>query len=175
MDDLRSNRHPSSHPAPTGNIAPAPVRKPARRNTKLVGWIIAISLIVLAIGAIGVIGYRLWSAQSITSGVDKNKFQAVFLTNGQVYFGKIDQIYEDHIRLREIYYLQVQQTVQPTTQPNDANKSSSENKNQQLSLAKLGSELHGPEDVMYINREQVLFRANLKDDGKVVQAIKNQR
>ena len=38
-------------------------------------------------------------------------------------------------------------------------------------LQKLGSELHGPEDQMVINRDQVQFWENLKDDGQVVKAI----
>jgi hypothetical protein len=60
--------------------------------------------------------------------------------------------------------------VQQTVQPKDQSASSN---NQQVSLAKLGGELHGPEDVMYVNRDQVLFWENLKDNGKVVTAIKN--
>ena len=39
--------------------------------------------------------------------------------------------------------------------------------------SELGGELHGPEDVMYVSREQVLFWENLKDDGKVATAIKD--
>jgi flagellar basal body-associated protein FliL len=170
LDDLRSGHRPS-HPTPTSNTIPQGGKKPTRRNTRLFSWIIAISLIVLALVAVGVISYRVWSAKSITSEIKKDKFQAVFLTNGQVYFGKIDQIIGNYVRLHEIYYLQVQQTVQPK----DNTKTSTENQNQQLSLAKLGGELHGPEDTMYIDRAQILFWENLKDDGKVVQAIKSQR
>jgi len=73
-----------------------------------------------------------------------------------------------YVKITDIYYLQVQQTVQP-----DANKNSTSNNNQQVSLAKLGGELHGPEDVMYVSRQQVLFWENLKDDGKVAKAIKD--
>jgi hypothetical protein len=61
--------------------------------------------------------------------------------------------------------LQVQQSVQPTDKSAAANP--------QVSLAKLGSELHAPEDEMRINRDQILFWENLQDSGKVVQAIKN--
>jgi hypothetical protein len=59
--------------------------------------------------------------------------------------------------------LQVQQDVQPA----DASAPA-----QNLSLAKLGSELHGPEDVMYLERRQVLFWENMKDSSQVTQAIK---
>jgi hypothetical protein len=38
-------------------------------------------------------------------------------------------------------------------------------------LIKLGNEVHGPEDSMVIERSQVLFFENLKNDGKVVDSI----
>ena len=68
--------------------------------------------------------------------------------------------------MTDIYYLQVQQTVQPKD-----SSAAAANNNQQVSLAKLGGELHGPEDVMYVSRQQVLFWENLKTDGKVAKAI----
>ncbi|MBU2575853.1 hypothetical protein KKF64_02080, partial [Patescibacteria group bacterium] len=43
----------------------------------------------------------------------------------------------------------------------------------ELSLVKLGNELHGPTDSMFINRDHVLFVEDLKDDSNVVQAIDN--
>jgi len=95
--------------------------------------------------------------------VDGKKSQAVFLTNGQVYFGKIKALNNQYVDLQDIYYL----------------NSSSDGTNQQqqpnLSLVKLGCELHGPQDRMVINREQVSFWENLKTDGKVAEAIKKWR
>ena len=86
------------------------------------------------------------------------------MADGQIYFGKLDSIGEEYAVLQDIYYLQVQQEVQPdtTAQPQT-----------QISLAKLGNELHGPEDEMFINVDQILFWENLKDDGQVVTAINN--
>lgn len=97
---------------------------------------------------------------------DSNKYQALFLTNGQVYFGKLSNVGDNYVKLTDIYYLQVQQAVQPSDpkKPDEAQP--------QTSLVKLGEELHGPEDEMLVAREQVLFWENLKDDGKVVKAIK---
>ena len=43
---------------------------------------------------------------------------------------------------------------------------------QNLSLVKLGNELHGPEDAMYINMDHVLFTEELKEDSRVVDAVK---
>ena len=97
--------------------------------------------------------------------VDKNKEQAVFLSNGQVYFSKIKSINKEYLVLEQIYYLNVNQQVQP-------NQSSSADKtNQSVSLVKLGCELHGPTDRMVVNRDQVTFWENLKTDGQVTKAI----
>ena len=68
------------------------------------------------------------------------------------------------MRLEEIYYLRVNQQVQPNAQPNS-------NSNDNVQLVKLGCELHGPQDQMLINADQVVFWENLKTDGLVSQAI----
>jgi len=100
--------------------------------------------------------------------VDKDRFQAVFLNGGQVYFGKIRSLNSKYVTLDNIYYLRVNQQVQP----NQTTSNNTQAAAQDVSLAKLGCELHGPTDAMVINREQVLFWENLKDDGQVVTAVK---
>jgi hypothetical protein len=96
--------------------------------------------------------------------IQSDNYQAVFLdsADGQVYFGKLDVYNKNLYRLTDIYYVRVENPIQPqgteTQQPN-------------ISLAKLGNELHGPQDVMFIARERVLYWENLKDDGQVVTAI----
>jgi hypothetical protein len=112
---------------------------------------------------LGWFGNKALAALTSDGGVKGKQYQAVFLTNGQVYFGKVSHVDSSYVKLTDIYYLQVQQQVQP--------KDNSSSQQPQVSLAKLGGELHGPEDVMYISRQQVLFWENLKNDGKVVKAI----
>lgn len=92
--------------------------------------------------------------------IERNGFQSVFLKSGSVYFGKITKITQTQIDLEDIYYLK--------TQPS----STDIDKVQDLSLAKLGNELHGPEDKMIIERQNVDFWENLKEDGQVVKAIR---
>lgn len=96
--------------------------------------------------------------------VDKDRKQAVFLNGGQVYFGKITELNSKYVRLSNIYYLRVNQQVQPNQGNNNEN-------NNNISLVKLGCELHGPTDEMIINREQVVFWENLRDNGDVVTAV----
>lgn len=145
-------------------------KKRSLKSPKRIGSLI---LIVILLGLLGGSIYmRSQMNQKLTyaDSVKKNQYQAVFLTNGQVYFGKINSTGQEYLNLGSVFYLQVQQSVQPSTD----NKATASDpaKTQNLSLAKLGGELHGPEDNMYISQKQVLFWENLKDDSQVVKAIK---
>lgn len=146
------------------NVAPTPMDVVAPRSSSgMLNKLLAAALLVAAVALIGFFGVRSFHALTADSPIKGKEYQAVFLTNGQVYFGKVAQVDSSYVKLTEIYYLQVQQQVQPT----DKNSTQSP----QVSLAKLGGELHGPEDVMYVSRQQVLFWENLKNDGKVAKAI----
>lgn len=90
---------------------------------------------------------------------NKDSWQAVFLDNNQVYFGKISYISDDTVYLKNVYYLQTNE--------------SEKGEGSTLNLIKLGSEFHGPTDEMLITRSNVLFWENLKDDSKVVKTIQS--
>lgn len=90
-------------------------------------------------------------------------YQAVFISNGQVYFGKLSNKGDTYVALKDVYYLQTNQQLQLGQESGEADK--------QLSLVKLGNELHSPDDRMYINRDQILFYEDLKSNGRVVEAI----
>lgn len=96
--------------------------------------------------------------------VKKAQYQAVFLTNGQVYFGHLENASSKSPVLRDIYYLQ--------STPQNPQAGSDQQQQPQLSLIKLGNELHGPEDKMVLKADQILFWENLKDNSKVVETIK---
>jgi hypothetical protein len=69
--------------------------------------------------------------------------------------------------LHDIYYLQTDSNqVQPA--------SGSQQPAPKVHLVKLGSELHAPENAMYIEPQQLLFWENIKNDGQVVKGIKAQ-
>lgn len=90
-------------------------------------------------------------------------YQALFLSNGQVYFGRVSEMNKDYVILTDIYYLN------STTPPLIALFFGA----QSVSLTKLGCEMHGPEDTMVIRRDKIDFWENLKDSGEVVKAIKD--
>lgn len=104
----------------------------------------------------------LWQMGLLSSVTGGDMYKAVFLSNGQVYFGKIQSEQGQYVKLREVFYLQVQQPVQP---------SSGDQPVQNIALIKLGDELHGPTDEMRLNRDHVLFIENMKDDAQIVQKI----
>jgi len=136
-----------------------------KRNSGIGKIIIFLIIIAIVIGG----GIYLWQGRGESSEHD---YQAVFLTNGQVYFGKVVKKTKTEVHLADIYYLQVNQPLQPAS---EEGKDEEEEEQQQpeLSLIKLGDELHGPKDKMEINRDQVLFIEDLKEDSQVVDAIKN--
>lgn len=162
-------RQPTSSQRPAAQPAPAPLNVVANNsNGNFLAKLLTVFLILAAVTFVGVYLSRAVGSLSADSAVKAKQFQAVFLTNGQVYFGRVSKVDDSYVKLTNIYYLQVtsgasaSQTVQPK---------GSDTSNQQVSLAKLGGELHGPEDTMFISRSQVLFWENLKTDGKVAKAI----
>lgn len=84
--------------------------------------------------------------------IDRNAYQAVFITNGSTYFGKLQEQGDGWLLLSDVFYLSVSDQSAPQ-------------------LIKRGSEPQGPKEPMIIPRTQVLFIENLRDDGEVVTAI----
>jgi hypothetical protein len=114
---------------------------------------------------------------------ETGSWHAVFLTNGQVYFGQLDRPEAQYARLTDVYYLQLQQVQQSPTTPPAFDPNSQEGEAQvvdapqpvppRLTMIKFGTELHGPVDFMEINRDHILFWEELRSDSQVVQAIVN--
>ena len=88
-----------------------------------------------------------------TPVIDGNAYQAVFLTNGSTFFGKLQPDGDDWFTLTDVFYLTTSDQSGPQ-------------------LIKRGNEPQGPREPMIIPRAQVLFIENLRDDGDVVTAIK---
>lgn len=158
--DFRQSTQPAA-PRPAAPSAPTGSRETNSRRARDTKWFNVLNIIVL----IGVAVLVALVALVFTRGgvaneakyVDSDQYQAVFLNNGQVYFGHVQSLNPQYVRMTDIYYL---------TQ----NGSSS---NSNYSLVKLGcQQIHDPLDQMVINRDQVTFWENLNDSGKVVSSIK---
>ena len=138
------------------------------KKSGIVGKLLIISLIVVSIAVTAFVGVALFNGtEGEASLVKKDQYQAVFLSDGQIYFGKVTDVQAEYLVLEDIYYLQVEQRVQP--ERDAANQDAAVEP--KVTLAKLGGELHGPEDQMFISRLQVLFWENLKTEGQVTTAI----
>jgi len=134
--------------------------------------IIALVVIVVVVGGWYLIdNYTDWNlpGMNFQNKAVSRGWYAVFLSNGQVYFGKIDKINKSDLVLSNIYYLQV--VTKPLQQSQETPSVNQAQTQQELTLAKLGNELHGPVDIMTINRDHILLTEELKEDSKVVTAI----
>lgn len=141
-------------------------------NDKKSWFILFIVLLVVVVAGMMIFGkgIRGTSTYDKSAGaIDKNLYQAVFLINNQVYFGKLVNENSQFPVLRDIYYLQVNQPIQPVQTPGQAAAAA----NPEINLVKLGGELHGPTDEMRINRDQILLIENLRADSNLVKAIEN--
>lgn len=161
----------SAHPQAAAHSAPAATTGSSASGRKngtadggkwgRIGVVAAVAAVVILL--LGVIVFAASSdAKPESKYVDDSKLQAVFLNTGQVYFGNVQSLNSRYIVLHNIYYLQ--------TASGDS-ASSTTNTNSNVSLVKLGCELHEPFDQMVINRDQVTFWENLQDNGQVAKAV----
>ena len=87
-------------------------------------------------------------------------YQAVLLSNGNVYFGKLGDYGGRFPVLTDVFY--IQSSVNPDTkQPVNV-------------LVKRGKELHSP-DRMYLNPNQIILVEPVSPNSKVMQLILEQR
>lgn len=116
-------------------------------------------IFILVIGFVGtglLYGYRTWVGPQ--SDILGDTYVAVFLTTGDVYFGKIESLADAYVVLRDVYYPRANEDATNVNDPN-------------VLLIKTGNELHGPQDEMHINRDHVVMIQPLRNDSQVVSTI----
>lgn len=120
-----------------------------RRAGLAAGGLVALVVVVVLIVAIArnVGG----SSDPLASAINSSEYQAVFLSNGQVYFGKMSAPGGEFYYLRHVYYLQSQASRRGTA----SNRT----------LVPLTRDINTPEDLMVINRRSILFVENLNPAG----------
>jgi len=99
---------------------------------------------------------KLQQVSPASSAIDPNKYYAVVLTNGAVYFGHLEGFGSAFPVLHDVYY------VQSTQNPDTKAVSSI--------LVKRGKEWHGP-DRMIIAEKAIVFVEPVGPDSKVAQLI----
>lgn len=139
------------------------VHKKEKNKSSLVFLFSLVFKIILVLGILyaGLWAYKYFYQEK--GGADS--YSAVFLSNDQVYFGNILENKRGEIVLKDVYYLQNAGT---DFSPNGESLQGST-----FTLVKLGQELHGPTDEMYINKDNVLFYEYLRPDSQVVKTIEN--
>lgn len=120
---------------------------------KNLGWIVVIAaVVIIAISLVRPDGIAIRNQQA---------YHAVFLDNNQVYFGRLAGENDDFVSLTNVYYLRAGSVQQPGQEPST-----------QIDLVKLGAELHAPRDEMLINKDHILFYEEIREDGGVMQLIR---
>jgi hypothetical protein len=154
---------------PKTSYRPVPTHQSPKKPSPLKKFGIPAAIVIGVLLVAGIAWFLVSQSQkgSAAPEIDSSKYQAVFFTNGQVYFGKLKASNSDYMNMTDIFYLQ-NQSAQATDAKNPQETSSDQNG---VQLIKLGDEIHGPEDKMIISKDQVLFYENLKTDGKVAKSI----
>ncbi len=149
--------------AATSQRSTAREKQPRRRVVK------PILLAILAV-AIIVIGWLGWSSmQSTGMAIDSSKYQAVSISDGQIYFGKLSVVDNEFVKLTNAYYLQ----AQPADATDESKGSQQSPAQGDVKLIKLANKIYGPENEIVIAKSQVLSYENLLPDGQVAKWLKD--
>ena len=111
---------------------------------------------VLAAFLLVTAGCQKASTTAAGAAIDPNKYYAVLLTNGSVYFGQLEGLGSDFPVLHDVYY------VQSSTDPKTKTVSNV--------LIKRGREWHAP-DRMIVSQKAIVFVEPVGADSKVAQLI----
>lgn len=97
-----------------------------------------------------------WWDFVLTPPIGHAKYQAVFLVNGQTYFGRYLDRFGPYVKVEDPFYIQQQPTQQQGQTPD-------------LKIVRRGAELHQPDPELLIPKESVLFVEDLQTDSQVAQ------
>jgi hypothetical protein len=157
-------RSPRQNPAREYTPPPAEIPRIEEKSSRFNGirkqWVVGFLVFAASLCALWY-----WNAFPFSYFTGAGDYQAVFLANGQVYFGKLSRQNSKFPVLRDVFYLQV---TQPASQTRPGELPSTN-----INLVKLGSELHAPTDEMRINSNQILFVEDLQSESGVLKAIQN--
>ncbi len=155
-------------PRTTSLSGRADAKKPRQGRSRTPIWI---AIIIVAVLIVAGIGWIVWSRmQPAGDGINTSRYQAVYLANGQIYFGKLETLGSNKMRLTNVYYLQ---TKTDSTTSGDASKDQSASGNFQL--IKLRGAVYGPSDEMIISNDQIIYFQNLEENSKASELIKSDR
>jgi hypothetical protein len=88
--------------------------------------------------------------------IGRAHYQAVFLTNGQTYFGRYYDRIGAYAKIEDVYYLQQSTSSDPDASP-------------ATRLVRRGRELHSPASRMLVPKSAILFVEDLTDSSAIAQ------
>lgn len=132
----------------------------------MVWWLVANRLLLRNVfGAtvvfFGAVFFTQWWDFTLPS-VGRGEYQAVFLANGQTYFGRYYDRIGAYVKIEDVYYLQQTESANPDQAPD-------------TKLVRRGKELHSPAARMLVPRSAVLFVEDLRDASPFAQFMKQDR
>jgi len=92
----------------------------------------------------------------------RGQYQAVFLSNGQTYFGRYYDRFGSYAKIEDVYYLQQIQGADPNAAPD-------------TKIVRRGNELHGPAPRMLLPKSAILFVEDLTDASPIAQFMRQDR
>jgi hypothetical protein len=131
------------------------VEKSWSERLRIVFWLIIIAGVILVF-------YILVRGQDLVIRAP-DSYQAVFLDNGQVYFGKLKSLNRDLWSLNDVYYLRAGAPQQAGNAQTPAS----------IDLIKLGAEIHAPRDEMFINKSHVVYYEDIGGNSEVMKLIRD--
>ena len=123
-------------------------RAPTRRSARVGLIALALSIVVATF-----LLARLWDFTLPSFGA---RYQAVFLANGQTYFGHYLDRLGPYVKVENAFYI----TQQPTAE---------EGQTPESRIIRRGSELHQPLPFVLIPKSAILFVEDLRQDSQVAQ------
>ncbi len=167
QDDLQRATLPMNETRATASVAyqtaqKEPVAAPKKRLPVVIGGIVVFVLLAVA-------GWFGWQhLNSSTPPIDSSKYQAVFFTTGQVYFGKLSNVNANYMQLTGVFYAQTNTT---TSKDNTDAKAEQAANSNDIQLIPLSEASYGPENKITIAKGQVMFYENLKSDSQAAKLI----
>jgi hypothetical protein len=122
----------------------------------------------LALGAAFLVGQLGHSPAAAAKGFNANAWYAVFVNsqNQEAFVGHVSDASAGDITMRDIYYLTFEAkdaTGHPIASPRPEDI--------KPVIKKLGQEVYGPKDLVTVNRLNLRYYTQLRDDSQVVKAI----
>jgi hypothetical protein len=121
------------------------------------GTIVCAALLVIIGGLLA-----FWFILPQGERINHSGYQVVYMVSGQAYFGKLKNASGEYLTLHEPY------TAQDVTPKEQA---APDEQQPSTTLLKVSQQQYGPQDVISLKSDQVLFWQNLRSDSKVIQAI----